>query len=1115
MAGDIRDDRAGHRDFFPRLQTAAAARGKESNMIDESNNAALSRRQFLGNGAFLGGLFAGLTGCSPTDAATEGRILKSKRPDVPYDLNDPENTLYSVCMNCNTGCGIKAKIQNGVLTKIDGSPYNPWALFPHLPMSTSLDDAARVDGGLCPKGQAGAQTLYDPYRLRKVIKRAGKRGENKWITIDFEKAVAEIVEGGNLFIHVPGEEHRHVEGLRSIMALKDDSVAKAMASGVQAIWDEKDAAKKQALIADFKAKHAVHLDELIDPDHPDLGPKNNQFVMAWGRLKGGRSDFMKRFGAGFGTTNLHGHTTVCQGSLYFTCKAISEQYVAGKFTGGEKFYWQADTENARYILFVGANLFEANYGPTNRTVRLTEHLTTGYTKIAVIDPRFSKLASKAHKWLPIKPGEDAALAMAMIRWMIEHERFDAKFLRGANKAAAAANGETSWTNATWLVEVKNGKPGKFIRAADLGFITPEKRSFPDPKDKTKSIAYEERFFLVLRGGQPAACDPNDDKTPVEADLFVDTEVAPANGAAPVRVKSSLQLLKKSAEEHSFAEWCEIAGLDPAAVDQVARELTSYGKQAAVDIHRGVAQHTNGFYNVLAWMTVNMLLGNFDWKGGMVKATTYGYDGSRGGPFDLGKVPGKISAFGISSIRHDVAYEKTTLFEGYPAKRNWYPLASDVYEEIVPSIGEAYPYPVKALFLYMGTPIYALPAGHTNIEVLADVHRLPLFFTSDITIGTTSMYADYIFPDLTFLERWEFQGSHPNMPNKVAPVRQPVAAPIPESVMIYGEDVPISFESLLMALAEKLGLKAFGKDALGSGRHLNRPEDYYLRAVANIALGEKPGAEVPDADARELELFAKARRHLPGSVFDEVKWRTAAGEENWRKVVYVLNRGGRFEEHAKGFSGEHLAHTYGKLLNIYQEKTATTIHSGTGKSHRTVARYIPQLDFAGQPLDKQRQGHDLHLITHRTSSQTKSRTIGCYWLQPIMPENGILMNSADVRRLGFKNGDVVRVVSATNQRGEWDLKNGMRKPIEGKIVQTETIRPGVISFALGFGHWATGAADIIIDERIVKGDPRRATGIHANAAMWTDPALRHNTCLLDPVGGSVSFYDTQVRLERVA
>ena len=74
------------------------------------------------------------------------------------------------------------------------------------------------------------------------------------------------------------------------------------------------------------------------------------------------------------------------------------------------------------------------------------------------------------------------------------------------------------------------------------------------------------------------------------------------------------------------------------------------------------------------MTLNLLLGNFDWKGGMIALSTYNTTGGRAGqPFDLAKMaPNKTAKFGISSIRHDVKYEETTLFQGYPAKRNWYP-----------------------------------------------------------------------------------------------------------------------------------------------------------------------------------------------------------------------------------------------------------------------------------------------------------------------------------------------------------------------------------------------------------------------------------------------------------
>jgi anaerobic selenocysteine-containing dehydrogenase len=1071
-------------------------------MNKTKDNDIRSRRSFLAGGALLG---TGLLISAPKVMAGQNdqgssAVLNSKRPDAAYELVKPTNMIYSACLQCNTGCGITCKQQNGVITKIDGNPYNPWTLLPHLPYATHPQDAAPVDGSICPKGQAGLQTAYDPYRLRKVLKRAGKRGENKWISIPFEQAVQEICDGGKLFAKVPGEENREVEGLKKLRALTDPKISKEMAGDVKKILDEKDKEKKKALIEEFKSKYAADLDKLIDPNHPDMGPRNNQIVLAWGRLKGGRADLYKRFAGGLGTTNAHGHTTVCQGSLYFTCKAISEQYVDGKFADGKKFYWQADLENSRFVFFVGANLFEGNYGPPNRSVRLTSNLVSGYTRIAVADPRFSKLASKAWKWLPIKPGADAALAAGMIRWMLENKRFDAKFLSCANKAAAVAAGENSWSNASWLVEIKDGKPGKLVRAADVGIAQPEARKTKDGKD------YQEKFLLVMVQGQPTAVDPNDTKTPVNGDLFVNTTLL--DGTV---VKSGLQVLLESSQQRTTKEWAELAGVNEADMIAVARELTSYGKKAAVDIHRGPAQHTNGFYNVLSWMTINMLLGNFDAKGGMIAASTYDYMG-KGKLYELSAQPGKTSAFGISSIRHGLDYEKTTIFAGYPAKRNWYPLSSDIYEEIIPSIGDAYPYQVKALFLYMGAPTYSLPAGDTNIKILCDTEKVPLFIANDILIGTTSMYADYIFPDLSHLERWEFQGSHPSVPNKVQPVRQPAMAPIPEECTVYGQKMPMSFESMILGIAEKLKLPGFGEDAFGKGLDLKHPDDFYLRAVANLGFGEKPDASaaVPDADETEMKIFREARRYLPNSVYDEARWKKIAGEKNWPKVVYVLNRGGRFEDWAKGYKDDRVAHPYGKLLNLYQEKTASTVHSGTGKKNLGYAVYIPIMDYHGKEPEALRKGHDLAMITHRTISQCKSRTIADPWLTPIMPENGFLVNPEDAKRLGLKNGDLVKVVSASNPSGDWDLGAGNKKPMVGKVIFTQTVRPGVTSFALGFGHWATGAADVTVDGHLIKGEPRRAAGVHANAAMWVDPALK-NTCMLDPVGGSVSFYDTYVRL----
>lgn len=1069
----------------------------------QKGNKGITRRRFVKCSAILGGtlLASQMKWARNLIERAEAGTLS---PQEEYELAKAENILYTVCLQCNTGCGIKVKLYRkdtmALAVKIDGNPYNPFVMVPHISYKTPLKEVSTLDGGICPKGQAGIQTVYDPYRITKVLKRAGKRGEGKWITIPFDKAIDEIVNGGKLFSHVPGEEKRVVVGLKDIFVLRDPSIAKAMAEDIKALAKTKD--KKKA-VEEFKKKHADKLHYLIDPDHPDLGPKNNQFVYFWGRKKGGRGEFAARFFQSyFGTINTHGHTTVCQGSLYFTCKAMSEQYEFNKFGGGAKFYWQPDLQNSKYVLSVGSNLFEANYGPPNMNSRLIPRLASGETKLVVVDPRFNKAASKAHRYMPIMPGTDGAFFLAIIRWIIDNKRYDAKYLANANKAAAMAAGEPTWTNASCLVRIdKEGRPGPFLRAHEIGLRGPEKIKDKDGKEQTLE------FLVVMKEGKPVAVDPNDEKEPVTGDLFVDTEIK------GIRVKSALQIVADSARSNSLEGWSRICGIPVEDIVQTARELTSFGKQAVVEVHRGVAQHTNGFYNVTSAMTINALLGNFDWKGGMIAASTYSPTGGKEGqPFDFKKMaPGATTPFGISIIRHDVKYEDTTLFNGYPAKRNWWPLASDIYEEILPSIGDAYPYPVLAVFSYMGAPTYALPAGQTNIEVLADVTKVPLYFTSDITIGPTSIYADYIFPDLSYLERWEMQGSHPNMPVKVQPIRQPVIAPLTETVKVFGEEMPCSYEAVLLALAEKLGLKGFGKDGFGPGQDFTRPDDFYIRMVANVATD---GSPVPDADDEELRLFMESRSHLPKSVFDPQRWERIAGP-HWRKVIYVLNRGGRFQEAKDVYKGDLVANQYKRLINIYQEKTASTKNSFTGKPNPGYATYVPISTSLGQSpkeagLDR---GYPLHLLTQRDIRMTKSRTIVDYWLLATFPENAVIINPKDARRLGFKTGDLVKVVSATNPDGIWDLKNKTRKPMIGKVQVTETIMPGVITFTLGHGHWATGASDVFIDGVRIPGDYRRATGIHANAAMWIDPYLK-NTCMLDPVGGSVSFYDTKVKLVRV-
>ncbi|MCP5120183.1 MAG: molybdopterin oxidoreductase, partial [bacterium] len=189
---------------------------------------------------------------------------------------------------------------------------------------------------------------------------------------------------------------------------------------------------------------------------------------------------------------------------------------------------------------------------------------------------------------------DNALAMAMIRWIIENERYDRRYLTNANKAAAKADKEPTWTNATYMVTIEEGgKPGALLRASEVGLGN-------------------EHQFVVSKEGALVAVTPTDDATPVEGDLFVETE------SGGLKLKSAFQLLKESAFSKGMDEYATISGIERPLIEAVANEFTSHGKKVAIDFYRGAVQHTNGYYTGQAIIALNLLVGCPDWKGGLSK-----------------------------------------------------------------------------------------------------------------------------------------------------------------------------------------------------------------------------------------------------------------------------------------------------------------------------------------------------------------------------------------------------------------------------------------------------------------------------------------------------------------
>jgi anaerobic selenocysteine-containing dehydrogenase len=398
-------------------------------------------------------------------------------------------------------------------------------------------------------------------------------------------------------------------------------------------------------------------------------------------------------------------------------------------------------------------------------------------------------------------------------------------------------------------------------------------------------------------------------------------------------------------------------------------------------------------------------------------------------------------------------------------------------------------------------------------MLKDPDRVPLFIASDIVIGESSMYADYIVPDLTYLERWGMPHTTPDVPTKASKIRQPVAIPLTEEATVGEEKMPICLETFLIAVATRLKLSGFGKDAFGPGMDFTRAEDWFLKQAANLAYGDKTGEAVPDADDREMAIFRQGRRHLPAAVFDEKRWKKSlASETEWRKAVYVLNRGGRFDRFDHSYKGEAYVHPLGAMFHLFVESVAGQKNSISGDYFSGVPIIGGEYDTAGKALARSAE-YPFQIITYKDPFSGHSRTISNYWSNiSLQPENKILINASDARRLGLKADQKVRLVSVDNPKGQLELHDGQKRimQIVGRIEPMEGVRPGTIAVSWHYGHWAYGSHDVVVDGVRIAGDKRRAGGICTNHLLAVDPVLG-DVCLTDPIGGSASFSNTRVNL----
>ena len=454
-------------------------------------------------------------------------------------------------------------------------------------------------------------------------------------------------------------------------------------------------------------------------------------------------------------------------------------------------------------------LFRSQPGVNTYGAIVAKRHGEGKLKFAVVDPRATKAAAHAEDWVPVKPGQDGALAMAMIRWIIDQKRFNATYLAAPNAEASKALGYPCPSNATHLVicDPEHPNNGKFLRLSDL-----------DPESGEEGA----KTFMVWDGqaGKPARFDRI-----AAAELDKVGEAVSTSGRK-IPVKTAFQLLRESAAQHTLQEYSKRCGVPLPQIEMIAREFTSHGTRAAVTAYHGAGNYVNGTFAAYAVAVLNVLIGSVDRKGGYMKG-----GGGAGawdkGDYDLADFPGIRKPKGVLISREKAVYEKTAEYKkkkesggrGYPAKRPWFGFsAGGLCVEALSGIDEGYPYPCHVLMTYLFNPVYTIPGGNRYIETLKDPKKVPLFVSLDTAINESNLYADYIVPDLCYPEG-HYGWLNPHAPvMKFSGLRTPMIEPLTGKTE---DGRSFSTETFLIDLARQLQLPGFGEGAVKGANEIGR------------------------------------------------------------------------------------------------------------------------------------------------------------------------------------------------------------------------------------------------------------------------------------------------------
>jgi len=465
----------------------------------------------------------------------------------------------------------------------------------------------------------------------------------------------------------------------------------------------------------------------------------------------------KAFGTAFGATNFHWNRADYCGSA---------PHVANLLLNGS-FNAEIDLDLCNYMILWGTQLGHlAETIPLHAAHKMADARARG-ARLVVIDPFCTNTTAKADEWVPIRPGTDGALALAMLKIIVaELGRVDLPFLKKS-------------TNAPYLV----GDDGRYLRDEASGK--------PMMWDRTSNCA---RTF-----------DSPDVRDPALEGSFA---------IGSTKARPAFQLVKEHLQKISVEEMAEITTIPVETIRRIAKEFSEAARigstievdgrslpfrPAAIHFKRGSGAHKGGFHTTLAIHLLNLVVGNLDVPGGQRGVNPIGPFWSVQKDTDGMLVPAAIITkynrpYPPAQAKVPASFDLHELFPASLFTRGLYPLGIDEGRRF------GIPYEAKVL-LHCRTNL--MMNSHSGEAMAATLRRIPFQVSFADGIDETVEFADIVLPDAHDYERWDlFPANDPYAFITPGPgewfwlMRQPALA-APEGVRPWTE--------VYLDLAERLGM----------------------------------------------------------------------------------------------------------------------------------------------------------------------------------------------------------------------------------------------------------------------------------------------------------------------